>query len=138
MDRVCTLAPCLLGSACCFHVSCSRLLLTWSALINVRMLRDIAEELDACTGTSVGLICRDSDVCATLGVECRASLQAKRRITGSAPKLPPPQLAEALALLDKEPLHVDMVDEFASMLQWLITVPALPSCSVFPMFPNQR
>ena len=73
MDRVCTLAPCLLGSACCFHVSCSRLLLTWSALINVRMLRDIAEELDACTGTSVGLICRDSDVCATLGVECRAS-----------------------------------------------------------------
>ena len=62
----------LVGICLLFHVCCSRLL-----LINVRMLRDIAEELDSCTGTSVGLICRDSDLCATLGVECRASLQAR-------------------------------------------------------------
>ena len=43
-----------------FHFSCSCLRLTWSALINVRMLRDIAEALDFCAGKSMTLVCRKS------------------------------------------------------------------------------
>ena len=123
----------LVGICLLFHVSCSRLL-----LINVRMLREQRRR----TGFLYGNIrwvdlSRLRPLChPRCGMPCQFA--GKRRITGSAPKLPPPQLAEALAFLDKEPLHVDMVDEFASMLQWLMAVPALPSCSVFPMFPNQR
>ena len=59
------------------HFSCSCLILTWSALTNVCMVRGIGAELDSCAGTSMSLICRDSDLCATLVLESRASYQAR-------------------------------------------------------------
>ena len=52
-------------------------MLTWSALISVRMVRDITEELDFRAGSSMSLICRDSVRCATLVLDIRASCQVK-------------------------------------------------------------
>ena len=93
----------------CWHMPGVALLLQLpivelSALINVRMVRGIAEELDSCAGTSMNLICRDLDLCVTLVLDSRVSVQVKSRIPGSAPKFGrpsphPPQLAEALAFL---------------------------------------
>ena len=77
VDRGLHLGAISVGTCPLFHFSFSCLMLTWSALINVRMVRGIAKEVDFCAGASMDFICRDFDFRATLVLESCARFQAK-------------------------------------------------------------
>ena len=101
---------------------------TSPAVISVRMVRDIAGEMDLCAVKFVSLICRDSVRCATLVLESRAGFEVRLIL------LDPRQNLEDLhrtrynwqrkpVFCSLQPLewgtYEHMVDKFASMLQWL-------------------
>ena len=115
----------LVGVCPLFHVSRSCLMFTWSAVINVRMVRDI-----------MSLICRDSDPCATLVLENRASFQVRLRLLDPRPPLEDLHRSRhkglrrsLFCLLQPQDegtyMHMDMVNCFAWMLQWLMTALSL-------------
>ena len=128
---------------------CSRRMLTWSALIHVRMVRDITEELDSCVGTSTSFMRRGSDLCATLVLECRASFQVRGTSLDPRPNLKSAHRTRHIWLKrsffcslqpqDEGPyMHMDMVDEFASMLHWLTDSFAIDPQDLSALLPRQK
>ena len=142
-------------------------MLSWSALINVRMARDVTDDAHSCAATTMNLICRDSDFYATHFVECRASFQVRGILLDPRCRKTREQTCiwirsmvsgvlqrHSSPLSRKDDLSVLLPRQMQCHLQirtsrsWTgdhrardrlhSVVPAARSCCVFPLFPNQR
>ena len=124
-------------------------MLTWSALINVHKVRDITEELDSCGGTSMSFMRRGSDLRATLVLDCRARFQVRGTLLDPRPNLESAHRTRhswlkrslfcPLQPQDEGPyMHMDLVDEFASMPQWLTDSFATDPQDLSVLLPRQK